>query len=267
MPPPSILDGTDMDSTRRKKSRLDDEVPLPVESLKLQEETCSLDGLADNSNQPLAPCGSSSSSSSTTQALSQCQVEEDEVANNTTMPGFNPYARKPCTCPVNLGEEDLGSVEPDEKLLSIYQNHLSSPFPFVVLSPSTTVAQLQQDRPFLMKVIRMVAYIRNRRSMWEHKQAVMQHISEAVILNSEHTLDLLQGILVFLGYYNYYCLAHGQFNNLTHLAKSMIGDMGLDRDVRPREWNRYVAMDPEEPKPRTNEEKRALLGVWYMSSK
>ncbi|KAH6867476.1 hypothetical protein B0T10DRAFT_524414, partial [Thelonectria olida] len=246
-----------------KKSQLDDETI--IESLKLQEQICpSLDGLLDsNSDQPLPPCDSSSPP--TTQSPSEDQFDEDAVAN-TSMPGFNPFARRPCTCPVNLGKEDLGSVEPDEKLLSIYQNHLTPPFPFVIVSPGTAVAQLQRGQPFLMKVIRMVAHIRDRRLMWEYKQAIMQHISDAVILKSERSLDLLQGILVFLGYYNYYCLAHGQFNNLTHLAHSMIGDIGLDRDVRPRERNQYEAMDPKEPKARTNEERRALVGVWYMSS-
>ncbi|KAJ5833247.1 hypothetical protein N7474_001558 [Penicillium riverlandense] len=102
--------------------------------------------------------------------------------------------------------------------------------------------------------------------MWGQSRAVMQHISDAVIMRSERSLDLLQGILVFLGYYHYYCLARGQFNNLTHLATSMIGDMGLDRRTRPREMAPYPAMDPEEPRAMTNEERRVLVGAWYMGS-
>lgn len=95
----------------------------------------------------------------------------------------------------------------------------------------------------------------------------MKHISDAVIMRSERSLDLLQGILVFLGYYHYYCLAHGQFNNLTHLAISMIGDLGLDRCPKPREKAPHSTMNPEEPKAMTNEERRAVVGVWYMGSK
>ena len=103
--------------------------------------------------------------------------------------------------------------------------------------------------------------------MWAQSRAVMQHISDAVIMRSERSLDLLQGILVFLGYYHNYCLAHGQFNNLTHLAVSMIGDMGLDRSPRPHDRPPRSTMDPEEPKTMTNEERRAVVGVWYMGSK
>lgn len=76
----------------------------------------------------------------------------------------------------------------------------------------------------------------------------MQHISDAVIMRSERSLDPLQGIFVFLGYYHYYCLAHGLINNLTHLAIGMIGDMGLDRRTKPRETTPYLALDPEEAK-------------------
>jgi hypothetical protein len=103
--------------------------------------------------------------------------------------------------------------------------------------------------------------------MWGQSRTVLRHISDSVILRSERSLDLLQGILVFLGYYHYYCLAHGQFHNLTHLTISMIGDMGLDRRIKPRQNATYLAMDPEEPRAMTNEERRVLVGAWYMGSK
>lgn len=103
--------------------------------------------------------------------------------------------------------------------------------------------------------------------MWGQSRAVMQHISDAVIIRSERSLDLLQGIIVFLGYYHYYCLAHGQFNNLAHLAISMIGDLGLERRTKPREAAPYSTMDPEAPRVITNEERRVLIGAWYMGSK
>lgn len=149
----------------------------------------------------------------------------------------------------------------------IYNNQLQSQFPFVVIPTGVRLAQLERSRPFLTKVMRMVSSIRCRRSMWGQSRTVLQYISDAVIMRSERSLDLLQGILVFLGYYHYYCLAHGQFNNLAHLLISMIGDMGLDRPTEPRERAPYTALDPKEPKAMTNEERRVLVGAWYMGSK
>ncbi|KAK9249926.1 hypothetical protein V1507DRAFT_76960 [Lipomyces tetrasporus] len=238
-----------------------------LQSLKSGDTYTVLDSLhvpGDNDADYTSPADASSSSL-TTKSPSQRQVEEDDVTNSP-MPGFNSFARQPCTCRMTVDKEYLNPVEPDDTLLSIYTTQLSPRFPFVIIPPGTIASQLHREKPFLMKVIRMVASLRHRQSMWGQRHAVMRHIADAVIVRSERSLDLLQGILVFLGYYNYYCLAHGQLNSLTHMATSMVADLGLDRRTRPRPRSRYQAMDPDVPKDKTNEEKRAAVGVWYMCS-
>ncbi|KAH6974243.1 hypothetical protein BKA56DRAFT_491135 [Ilyonectria sp. MPI-CAGE-AT-0026] len=163
--------------------------------------------------------------------------------------------------------EDLVPVESDETLLSIYRNQLSSLLPFVIIPVGTTPRELRATRPFLMKVIRMVASVRHLRLVRGQARAVMEHVSNAMLMRSERSLDLLQGILVFLGYYHYHCMAHAQFNNLIRLATSLVEDMGLSTCPKPRqESNQLPLVRADEPVSRTNEQKRALLGVWYMSS-
>ncbi|MCJ1391062.1 hypothetical protein MMC18_003923 [Xylographa bjoerkii] len=163
--------------------------------------------------------------------------------------------------------EDPVPVESDETLLSIYRNQLSSPLPFVIIPASTTPRQLQATHPFLMKVIRMVASIRHLRLVRGQSRAVMEHISSAILMRSERSLDLLQGILVFLGSYHYHCMAHAQFNNLIRLAVSLVEDMDLSTCPKSQQRRSQLPLVcAEEPVSRTNEEKRALLGVWYMSS-
>ncbi|KAJ5798399.1 uncharacterized protein N7503_007695 [Penicillium pulvis] len=46
----------------------------------------------------------------------------------------------------------------------------------------------------------------------------------------------------------------------------MIGDLGLERRTKPREAAPYSTMDPEAPRVVTNEERRVLVGAWYMGS-
>ena len=164
--------------------------------------------------------------------------------------------------------EDLVPVESDEILLSIYRNQLSSSMPFVIIPAGTTPRQLQATRPFLMKVIRMVASVRQLRLVRGQSRTVMEHISNAIFMRSERSLDLLQGILVFLGFYHYHCMAHAQFNNLVRLAVSLIEDLDLSTCPKSQQGRSQLPLvRGEEPVSRTNEEKRALLGVWYMSSK
>lgn len=169
---------------------------------------------------------------------------------------------------VTTDAEDLVPVESDEALLSIYRNQLSSLLPFVIIPAGTTPRQLQATSPFLIKVIRMVASVRHLRLVRGQARAVMEHISTAMLMRSERSLDLLQGILVFLGYYHYHCMAHAQFNNLIRLAVSLVEDMDLGTCPKSQQRRSQLPLiRAEEPRPRTNEEKRALLGVWYMSSK
>ncbi|KAK4495286.1 hypothetical protein PRZ48_013616 [Zasmidium cellare] len=62
-------------------------------------------------------------------------------------------------------------------------------------------------------------------------------------------------------------MAHAQFNNLLRLAISLVEDLDLNTCPKPEQRNSQLPLSrPEEPVSRTNEEKRALLGVWYMSS-
>ncbi len=199
----------------------------------------------------------------------QAQVTPSQ---NTTAHDFTPCAptRLTCTCMATVDMEDLVPVESDETLLTIYRNQLSSMFPFVIIPAGTTPRQLQATRPFLLKVIRMVASVRHLRLVRGQTRAVMEHISNAMLMRSERSLDLLQGILVFLGYYHYHCMVHAQFNNLIRLAVSLVEDMDLSTCPKSQSQQRRSQLPlvhTEEPVSRTNEEKRALLGVWYISSK
>jgi hypothetical protein len=174
-----------------------------------------------------------------------------------------------CTCTATADMENLVPLESDEILLSIYTNQLSSMQPFVIIPAGTTPRQLQKTRPFLMKVIRMVASVRHLRTVRSQSRAAIAHVSNAILIRSERSLDLLQGILVFLGFYHYHCMAHAQFNNLIHLAVGLIEDLDLNTCPKSQQIRKQMPLirATERPMYRTREEKRALLGVWYMSSK
>lgn len=209
-----------------------------------------------------------------TEPQAQDTVSREETATALHTPPYDfasstpaRPARPTCTCMATVGKDDLVPVESDETLLSIYRNQLSSRLPFVIIPAGTTARQLQATRPLLMKVIRMVASVRHLRLMRGQSRAVMEHISHAILLRSERSLDLLQGILVFLGSYHYHCMTHAQFNNLTRLAVSLVEEMDLTTCPKSQQRRSQLPLlRAEEPMSRTNDERRALLGVWYMSS-
>ncbi len=130
-------------------------------------------------------------------------------------------------------------------------------YPFITLRPGCTAAELGSERPFLLVTIRMVASYRNVKSMRSQNYFVMRHISEQMMMGSERSLELLQSILLVLGYYHYHCMIHSQMNNLIALANSLVADLGINKPPDPQDKARLLA---------GNAEKRALCGVWYMTS-
>ncbi|KAH8892414.1 hypothetical protein GQ53DRAFT_840834 [Thozetella sp. PMI_491] len=151
-------------------------------------------------------------------------------------------------------EEDARPPDSDEALLSMYMNQLCPIFPFVIIPPGTTPAQLESRRPFLWKAIKLVSSIRILRSLCTQNFFAMDYLSEAIFIRSERSLDLVEGMLVITAYYQYMCIFHSQFTNLVRLATGMLADMGMNRAAVFNE-KRY-----------SNQERRVILGVWYITS-
>lgn len=87
-----------------------------------------------------------------------------------------------------------------------------------------------------------------------------------MLIRSERSLDLLLGIVVIIAWYKYHCFMHAQLNNLIALASTLVGELGLHRSPSVLERTSLMVVTPFQPAARTNEERRALLGVWYLSS-
>lgn len=153
----------------------------------------------------------------------------------------------------------------DEALLNVYRTELQRVHPFVIVPAHISAAALKATRPFLMSAIRMVASHRNLRSMQAQMYQLMRHLSDHLLIRSEKSLDLLLGIIVIAGWYQYHCFMHAQLNNLLCLAKSLIADLGLSQ--QPRDRCSYPGIVKSiKPAARTNEERRALAGVWFLTS-
>jgi hypothetical protein len=143
---------------------------------------------------------------------------------------------------------------------------MSSLLPFVVIPMETTSTQLASTKPFLLAAIKMTASIHHARCMQGQLYKLMRHISDYMIMRSQRSLDLLQGIIVILSYYHHHCFMHSNMTNLAHLAMSLVFDLGMNRHPRIVERTKLMMLNPDKIPSRTNEERRALLGVWYILS-
>ncbi|KAF4980152.1 hypothetical protein FZEAL_3771 [Fusarium zealandicum] len=178
---------------------------------------------------------------------------------------YNSYAPPQCICRPASGDAPPPPAS-DEVLLNIYRTELQALHPFVVVPQNVTAATLKATRPFLMSSIRMVTSFRSLRSMRAQMYYLMQHIADHMLIRSERSLDLLMGILVIAAWYQYHCFMHAQLNNLIALAVTLVGELGLHRSPTVLERTNLMVVKPFRPERRTNEERRALLGVWFLSS-
>jgi len=73
-------------------------------------------------------------------------------------------------------------------------------FPFVIIDSGLGARDLFIKKPFLFRIIMLVAIrvpLARRKSM---KRSVMAYLGQHLLVEEERSLDLLQGLLVFLAW-------------------------------------------------------------------
>ena len=176
------------------------------------------------------------------------------------------YAPSACLCrPAFKGVPP--PAPSDDELLNVYRTEMFPVYPFVAIPSATTASELASKRPFLMQAIRTVACYRSPSNMHYNSYKTMQHISEHMLMRASRSLDILLGIIIYLGWYHKHCFVHAQLHNLIHLAMALVSDLGLNRNPQLPERMRFLGNNtPPEVRARTLEERRAMLGVWYVAS-
>ncbi|PTU21624.1 hypothetical protein P175DRAFT_0193252 [Aspergillus ochraceoroseus IBT 24754] len=152
-------------------------------------------------------------------------------------------------------KQALPSDEEAKELVMSFQAEMAPYFPFVVVPADVSVSELRQTKPFLFRTIGMVASLGDAHRQLELERIVQEYICNSIILRGEKSLDLLQGLLVYLSWYHFQLQSGPQLCSILHLALAMANDIGLNS--RP---DRRTEMD------HTIEERRAHLGCVYMSS-
>ncbi|KAK3192199.1 hypothetical protein K4F52_001829 [Lecanicillium sp. MT-2017a] len=144
-------------------------------------------------------------------------------------------------------------------------------FPFVHLPPAMTAAALRTERPFLWLSI-MTFSVTSYQQHQYLRERVRREISERVIINHERTMDILLGLIAYLGWtaLNTGAGAKPFVVLYTQLATLMVNELGL---LRPPNEEHFSAIgwktwknSPYVPRARTTEERRAVLAVWFLSS-
>ena len=143
-------------------------------------------------------------------------------------------------------------------------------FPFVVIPDNVDAATLAKTRPFLLKAAVLAAVNKDVDASLRLEDELVKHLSERMILRGERSLDLLQGLLVYIAWYQFHFLIARQLTTLQQLAIAMMAELGINRaPTRLDDFERGVKSGWEgqpEPTNRTLDERRAYAGCFYLSS-
>ncbi|KAF2714795.1 hypothetical protein K504DRAFT_456993 [Pleomassaria siparia CBS 279.74] len=162
-----------------------------------------------------------------------------------------------------------------ERGIHFYRSLLSQYFPFVILSDTCLDSRkFAKQRPFLSLVLAMLGCIQDRARQRALAVACRKYLAVHILQEGEKSLDLLQGLLLKIHWYQIQFELPNQRNTFLHLAMAMVVDLELNKSPLAR--NRLknlvaatgVAIDepPVALKDHDLDQKRAFLGCLYLSS-
>ncbi|KAI1779151.1 hypothetical protein F4818DRAFT_403499 [Hypoxylon cercidicola] len=163
-----------------------------------------------------------------------------------------------------------------EEYFSRFRTHMLRFFPVFYLPDTTTSGQLREERPFLWLCVMCVACSSTSQQL-ALGDSIKQIVSREMVYKGEKNIDLLLGLLTFLAWAHYQIRYMSLITDLTQLAMSLVFDLSLNKTVGeprgPISFKRATKDKPasERPttpprKPKTFEERRAVLGCFLLSS-
>ncbi|KAJ5180594.1 zn 2cys6 transcription factor [Penicillium capsulatum] len=168
--------------------------------------------------------------------------------------------------PLSANESELS------QLFHRYRNRISCYFPFVVI-PDVPPAQLHAEKPFLFKAIMMASSYTDRTNQLQLGTQLTEELGRRLLVNGETSMDILQGLLIHIAWYHVYRRHSSQMTNLLQLAIALLADMGLNKPTHGNDRRKYMFDSSRithgvlaESRMMTNDERRALLGCFYVSS-
>jgi hypothetical protein len=133
-------------------------------------------------------------------------------------------------------------------------------FPFVTVPKEYSCPELVQHRPILMLAV-FVAASHESTSLRRTLSREFRKVVMVKIMSGEKSLDLLQGLLVFIAWHHHYMDAQAiSIPMLLQLCVIIASDLGLDK-ISTTARSPLHRQDARE-----REAKRAYLGCYYLSS-
>lgn len=103
---------------------------------------------------------------------------------------------------IQLSESSSSTWEEDaRRLLEGYRHELAPEYPFVVIPKEKTAQVLLREKPFLYKNVVVAASYADPKRQSELRKDILTDLCQSMIFQGEKSLDILQGLLVFIAWF------------------------------------------------------------------
>jgi len=103
-------------------------------------------------------------------------------------------AQLPATIP--LDQNDVQT----ERFIEIFKTHMSPQFPFVIAPAHISAHELEKEKPFLYHAIVVVVSCKDVAKQTILRKDFMAGLCEKVLIQNKKSLDILQGLLIFIAW-------------------------------------------------------------------
>ncbi|KFY38373.1 hypothetical protein V495_06617 [Pseudogymnoascus sp. VKM F-4514 (FW-929)] len=168
-------------------------------------------------------------------------------------------------------DEEMLDMEAASRYLEIFRTVMVHRFPFVVISPTVTAQELRESKPFLFLTVLAAASYENMPLQRKLGKEVKKVVSHRMIVGGEVSLEILQGILVYLAWSHYYTRPR-IYTQLLQLGISIVVDLRLNRPPPCGLPKIGLTLEMDGGKERNyrtawdQDEKRAVAGCFYLAS-
>ncbi|KAH8673726.1 hypothetical protein BX600DRAFT_547409 [Xylariales sp. PMI_506] len=143
------------------------------------------------------------------------------------------------------------------QLLAEFRENMMPLFPFVIIPPDMSAKTLRLERPFTWKATMLEACSLDGDRQLRLGRDLLKDLSEALLVKPHKSLDVLQGLLLFIGWFHF-GLNSFQVTNLLGLARSLCLSLGFDeRQLQGRQL---------ETTSENLEQMRAFAGTYYLTT-
>ncbi|KAE9374683.1 hypothetical protein N431DRAFT_543935 [Stipitochalara longipes BDJ] len=160
------------------------------------------------------------------------------------------------------------STNQAEKSIRYFQSKASQ-FPFVLVPPKMGLEALRRERPFFLLSILSFAAHHNEKLQLRLELELRESLSKRVIVHCEKSLDLLQGVLVYLAWYHFYFEPdREQLYQLSQMAAAMAIDLGINKPTSDSASNDVRALKAKLFLPNLDdfEAQRTFLACYFLTS-